>query len=388
MSLASLDADARRIAATVRRRSETGGRLRRRQMEIIAVIAVQSGLAAALAWWLAHDLLGNPSPVFAPSAAVGTIVAAVGQRARRTGVLLAGVGLGIAVGDGLILLIGTGPWQTGVVVCLAVGLALGLAGGSGTLVSQVAGTAVLIATLSPSDRNLELPRIVDAVVGSLVGLVVVALLLPLNPIRVLNRAAEPVVRALDGYLHTIATALRARDADQAQQALDGLRAMEPDVQRLREALSGAQEVVTIAPARWNRRTEFERYARAVTCVYWVIGDSLDLARRAAILIRHQEPMPAGLPDAVGTLSDAIRQLQQDCPRGRSLDAARQRAVQAAETAGQAQREGVRTYGNAVVTQVRVAAGDLLRATGCSSDDASRLIREAARRGESDDRTDN
>ncbi|MGK5671857.1 FUSC family protein [Micromonospora sp. URMC 106] len=356
-------------------------------MEIVAVIAVQSGLAAALAWWLAHDLLGNPSPVFAPSAAVGTIVAAVGQRARRTAVLLAGVGLGIAVGDGLIFLIGTGPWQTGVVVCLAVGLALGIAGGSGTLVSQVAGTAVLIATLSPSDRNLELPRIVDAVVGSLVGLVVVALLLPLNPIRVLNRAADPVVHALSDHLRAIAAALRAHDGDQAQHALDGLRAMEPDVQRLREALSGAQEVVTIAPARWNRRTEFERYARAITCMYWVIDDSQDLARRAAILVRHRERLPACLPDAVEILADAVRQLQQDCPRGRSLDAARHRAIRAAEAAGQAGREGVGAYGNAVVTQVRVAGGDLLRATGCSSDEAARLIRAAARLSESDDLTD-
>ncbi|MBM0202412.1 hypothetical protein JNW90_04240 [Micromonospora sp. STR1s_5] len=47
-------------------------------MEIIGLIALQAGLAAALAWWLAHDLLGNPNPVFAPTAAVGTIAAAIG----------------------------------------------------------------------------------------------------------------------------------------------------------------------------------------------------------------------------------------------------------------------------------------------------------------------
>ncbi|MBQ0906079.1 hypothetical protein [Micromonospora sp. U21] len=170
-------------------------------MEIIALIALQAGLAAALAWWLAHDLLGNR-------------------------------------------LIGAGSWQTGVIVALAIAVALGLAGRGGTVVSQVGGTAVLIATLSSSQRNLELLRIVDAVTGSLVGLVVVALLLPLplHPMRILNRAAAPIFDALGAYLREIETAMRNSDPERAVRALKGLRAMGPDVERLREALSG--------PRRW------------------------------------------------------------------------------------------------------------------------------------------
>ncbi|WFE53209.1 FUSC family protein [Micromonospora sp. WMMD1155] len=139
-----------------------------RQLEIILLIAAQAGLAAALSRWFAYSVLGNPNPVFAPTAAVGTIAAAIGQRGRRTLELLIGVGLGIAIGDGLVSLIGTGPWQTGVIVALAIAVALGLAGRGGTVVSQVGGTAVLIATLSSSQQNLELPRVVDAVTGSLV----------------------------------------------------------------------------------------------------------------------------------------------------------------------------------------------------------------------------
>ncbi|MEU5529460.1 FUSC family protein [Micromonospora chersina] len=85
-------------------------------MEVALVISVQAGLAAALAWWIGHRVLGNPSPVFAPSAAVGTIVAALGQRARRTFELLIGVGLGIAASDFLLAVLGHGFWQVGVIV--------------------------------------------------------------------------------------------------------------------------------------------------------------------------------------------------------------------------------------------------------------------------------
>jgi hypothetical protein len=72
---------------------------RRRHLEVTIVIAAQCGLAAALSWMAAHRLFGVAMPVFAPTAAVGTIVAALGQRARRTAELLVGVAGGILVSD-------------------------------------------------------------------------------------------------------------------------------------------------------------------------------------------------------------------------------------------------------------------------------------------------
>ncbi|AVT41142.1 hypothetical protein C6W10_03120 [Plantactinospora sp. BB1] len=355
--------------------------MRVRQLEIIAVIAVQAGLAAGLSWWIAHNLLGNPGPVFAPTAAVGTIVAAIGQRARRTVELLAGVGLGIVIGDGLIFLIGTGPWQTAVIVTLAIGVALGLVGRGGTVVSQVGGTAVLIATLSPSERDLELPRIVDAAVGSAVGLVVVALLLPLNPIRVVNRAAAPVFAILIGRLRDTGAALRERDVGRATQALDGLRGIEPDLRRLREAVSGAEEVVRVAPLRWRRRQEFERHARGVAELTRVIEGARDLARRAITVVDYREPIPHCLPDAIEMLASAVQELQHQARIGRDTGGASRRALVAARQGGRTRREGLHNFGDALVTQLRVCAADILRATGCPSRQAGRAVRRAARDGE-------
>ncbi|WP_238432702.1 FUSC family protein [Micromonospora tarensis] len=357
-------------------------------MEIIGLIALQAGLAAALAWWLAHDLLGNPNPVFAPTAAVGTIAAAIGQRTRRTVELLVGVGLGVAIGDGLVLLIGTGAWQTGVIVALAIGIALGLVGRGGTVVSQVGGTAVLIATLSSSQQNLEVPRVVDAIVGSLAGLTVVALLLPLHPMRVLHRASGPIFDALTTYLREIESAMRARDSDQSVHAMEGLRAMGPDVERLREALSGAEEVVTVAPARWQWRQHLERYDRGVEHLVRFIHSSRILARQAATMIKYQERLPQHLPDAIEALAQAVQQLQRETRTDKPHEQTRRLALRAAEEAGWATGAGLQNFGVTVATQARLAASDLLRATGCPVDEANRRVRQAARSAEQANRQDN
>lgn len=103
---------AKDLAAKARRHGGEAGRLRLRLFTIILFVAAQCGLAATLSWGLAHDVLGRPAPIFAPSAAVGTIVAALGQRALRTAEMLLGVGLGLLVSDFLIRSSGSGPGRS------------------------------------------------------------------------------------------------------------------------------------------------------------------------------------------------------------------------------------------------------------------------------------
>ncbi|MEV0723740.1 hypothetical protein AB0I37_13275 [Micromonospora purpureochromogenes] len=49
-------------------------------------------------------------------------------------------------------------------------------------------------------------------------------------------------------------------------------------------------------------------------------------------------------------------------------------------AGRAWAEGVRSYGDALVTDLRTAGSDLLRGTGCDPEDANRMVRQAALAG--------
>ncbi|MEU5724166.1 FUSC family protein [Micromonospora sp. NPDC047738] len=371
--------------AVTRARSQGGqaGRLRLRQLEVTAVISVQAGLAAALAALLAQYLLGPGAHVFAPAAAVGTIATAIGQRARRTFELLVGVGLGILVGDLLRFLLGSGSWQLGLVVALAIATALLVAGRGGALVGQAGGTAVLISALAPVRSGLELPRIFDALVGGLVGLAVVVLLLPVNPIRVLDRAAAPIFTVLTEQLDAVAHALTTRDADAAVRALERLRGLDADVGRLNEALTGAGEVVTLAPARWHRRALYHRYANGAAHLERLILYARSVARRSATALQYDEPIPAALPDAVSRLAAAARALRHAGRSGEDLDRTHQLTQESAQLAGRAWAQGVRSYGDGVITDLRTAASELLRATGCEPDDANRMVRTAAGAGEAE-----
>lgn len=108
---------------------------------------------------------------------------------RRASQLIVGVALGLAVGDLLIAVLGTGPRQTGVIVSLAIMVAVAVRG-SGALMIQAGGTAVLIATLTPIAPDLELPRTVNALLRGAVGLVILLVLAPLNPLRTVHRRPD------------------------------------------------------------------------------------------------------------------------------------------------------------------------------------------------------
>ena len=235
--------DRQRIALALvdlRRRSRDTLRDRVRRLRFSLILALQAGLAAALAWIASHELLGNPEPVFAPISAIGTLASGVGQRIRRTVELMIGIVVGIGIGDILIFLVGTGAWQLALVVFLAIMVSVFLGGGP-AVVTQAAATGVLIATLSPTVGNLEFPRMVNALVGGTCGLIVLALLLPLNPMRVVERAAGPGLEALADELIATARAIADRDAERAQAALDRLTRVEKHMDGLPEAMEGARE---------------------------------------------------------------------------------------------------------------------------------------------------
>ncbi len=337
-------------------------------------LAAQSGVAGGLAWFIAHDVLGEPAPFFAPIAAVVTLAVSVGQRLQRTAELVAGVALGIGIGDLLILLIGSGPWQLGLMVGLAVLVAAAL-GGSGPLVVQAAGSAVLVAAFSPSGAP-PYTRFVDALVGGAVGLGVMAVLLPLNPLTVVRRAAEPALDLLADGLHEIAGALADRDIARADAALTKLRAGEADFVAFTAAAAAARENVALAPARWRSRAAITQYVESADHLSYALRNVRVLVRRVQTALGDDEQVPAVLPGAVALLGDAVGLLRRELAAGVEPVATRERALRAAAESGRAYADGVGFSGGVVVAQVRSTVTDLLRASGIEYADAPRLVRRA------------
>ncbi|MFG2053171.1 aromatic acid exporter family protein [Micromonospora sp. NPDC048930] len=356
-------------------RSELTVRDRLRRMRAGLGLAAQAGLAAGLSWWVAASLLHIPQPVFAPISAVVTLAASVGQRLRRTVELVIAVAIGIGVGDLLLYLLGTGPWQLGLIVVLAV-LVAAFIGRSPALVVQAAATAVLIGTLTPSMPNVEAPRLVDALIGGAAALVVTAVL-PLSPLKVINRAARPALDLLADQLDATAAALERRDATRVQAALDRLRNNKKELGAFSEAAQGAQEATVLSPLHWDSRDDsLGRYARAVDPVDRAMRNSGTLIRRAVTLIQDEESIPPPMPAAVSALAEAVRTLRGEFTRGVAPDQARRQALRAVCEAGHAYRAGVGFSGAVVVAQVRTAVSDLLVASGVAQDDANSMVRRA------------
>ncbi|WP_406075595.1 FUSC family protein [Micromonospora sp. NBC_01638] len=373
-----MDVDGARIAEAteeLRQRGRATLHDRLHRLRMAGGLAVQAGLAAALAYLISHRYLGNPQPVFAPISAVGTLAASVGQRFRRTVELIIGVGIGVAVGDFLIYLLGTGAWQLGLVVTVAILFSI-FAGASVAIVIQAAATAVLIVTLSPVTKDLEIPRFIDALLGGGIALLVTAVLLPLNPLRVINRAARPALDLLAAQLDATADGLRKRDRAGIQLALDRLRNNKGELATLTEAVEGAKETAILSPARWHRRDELVHYAEAADPIDRAMRNTGTLIRRSVTLLEDEEPVPDPMPDAIGHLAESVRLLKHEFAAGEEPEKSRERSLRAVSEAGRAYGAGVGFSGNVVIAQIRTTASDLLVASGIEQEEANRCIRTA------------
>ncbi|GAA3777030.1 aromatic acid exporter family protein [Plantactinospora mayteni] len=373
-----IDLDETRIVhalGQLRERSQATVRDRWQTTRFNLMLAAQAGLAAGLAWAFSHDLLGNPDPLFAPISAIGTIASSVGQRLRRSVELIIGVAVGIGIGDLLIFVIGSGSWQLGIVVALAIVLTIFLGGGP-AVVNQAAATAVLIVVLTPATPDVELLRVLDALIGGFIALGVIALLLPVNPLRLVDRAARPALDRLADQLSETAEALETGDAARAQAALNRMTEIEEYMDGLAEALHGGRETTLLSPARWHRRGALSQYFEGAEFINHAVQNSGTLVRRAVTALEDGEPRPASLSASVAALAEAVRMLRRDLGTGTLPKAARECALRAVSAAGRAYDDGVGFSGSVVVAQVRTTASDLLRATGIERTEANRLVRWA------------
>ena len=367
-----------RLAATLTRaRARTIGSLRERarRVQVNLVLALQAGIAASVAWLIARQVIGHQVPFFAPISAVIVLSASNAQRLRRALELVVGVALGIAIGDALTLAVGTGTWQIGVIVPLAIIVAVFL--GSGTvMVAQAASSAVLVATLPPSTGGLNLERFVDALVGGLVGLLVLALILPLNPLAVVRRHARPVLSILADALIRTGIALANRDRQAVAPEARRLRLTEREVTAFRDAVNVGIETATLAPIRWRVRVPLNRYAESAEYLARGLRNARVLSRRAVSVLAENEPLPPALPEAVCRLGQAVRMLRRELERGDPAETTRRQALAAVRCAGEAYEAGVGLYGSVVVAQIRATAGDVIRATGGTDPEVERMVREA------------
>ena len=358
-------------------RSRVSMRTRLERLRVAWRSIFQASASAAIAWLIATELLGHPTPFFAPVAAIITLGITVGQRGQRAAEVAFGVALGIAVADLLVLQIGTGAAQLAVVVLLATSAAIFL-GSSQMLATQAAVSAALVATLQPPIDGFAFTRFFDALVGGGVALFVNAVLLPARPVEMVRRASRPVFEELAAALEDIAVAIDRRDGALAEAALQRARGIDELGALFAEAVDVSRETTRYAPPRRGSRGLVESYADAAGRVDLAVRNVRVLARGTIRALSLDENVP---PDVAGALRDLARAVDAlggalDDP-GRA-DEVREPALRAAAEASLVLERTGNMSVSVIVGQVRSTATDLLTATGMSYEDATETVRHAVR----------
>jgi len=343
---------------------------------------LQTAVAASAAWTLATVVLGHDTPFFASIAAVISLGVAVGQEGRRAAELVFGVACGLTVADLLVLAIGTGPIQIGVVVALAMAAAMLLGGGT-LLVTEAAVSGLLVVTLDPTTQGLSPDRFLDALVGSGVALSVSALF-PNDPRRMVERAVQPIFDELIDMLGETTAALHTDDLELAEHALSKARGIDARMNRLKEALAAGYGTARLSPPR--RRRDLGYLAH-----YAAVADQLDLAvrntrvltRSAVDMLQDGKHAPEQLSEALLDLARSVETLGAYLDRFDHLDT-RHFALQAAESATSALKERNDLETSMVVGQIQSTAADLLRASGMDYTESREALREAARHAYEDE----
>ena len=355
--------------------SRAGLRTRRERIVAGARPILHSAVAAALAWLVATELVGHEQPFFAPISAVITLGLTVGQRRRRAVELAIGVAMGIAIADALVAAIGTGTWQIGVVVALAM-IAAALVGGGSLLASQAGASAVLVATLQPPEGGFDFDRALDALVGGGVALVVSSLLLPVHPMRLVSESARPVLDRLVAALGQIATALTTRRPEAADTALLAVARVDGAHEHLLETLEAAGEAARLSPQRRGSLGGVDRFAVAAGELGRAIENVRALARGAVRAASLDDAIPPEAVEAVQELAGCAEAMK-DYLDGGEPEVAREAAVRAAALANAVLEATANLSAVHIVGQIRLTAVDLLRATGLERSRAQEAVRGAA-----------
>lgn len=271
------------------------------------IYALQAGFAAGLAYWASMTFFGHIQPFFAPMSVLIVLSTTGGERFRKSIELIVGCAIGVGLGDLLISVVGTGIWQIAVGVTAAV--LLGVTIDKGPLVAnQAAFASILVSTILPPGTEGGFNRMIDALVGGFVGLIVISIF-PESPLRAGRREIAKMMGIAASVLHDTAESLRTQDAARIQAALQKVRGTQGGINDMISAAKTGQEAVRISPLLWRQRRRIKSMIRILHPVDNCIRNTRVLARRAYVLVEDHDTVSDEQIALIEDLAEVIEQLQ-------------------------------------------------------------------------------
>jgi uncharacterized membrane protein YgaE (UPF0421/DUF939 family) len=334
---------------------------------------VQTPVAAGLAWYIAHNLLGHHDPFFAPVAAAVALSKVRVLRAQRALQLIVGVVLGIGVGTAVKAVAGpdaNGAVAIAVATLIAVAAAVSLGGGffeQGVLfVNQSASSAILMIAVTGTATGSE--RFSDALIGGGVTLVIVGVLFPAAPLPLIQHAAGQVFTALRDALAGLAHFADTGTTAGPEWALAAGQRIHDRLAGLDQARSDARQIAMLAPRRWPDRPRARRLSQQTAPLHLLAAPVLGLVHASIAPPTAPPPLDRALREALHELASALAILAAPAGATHVADATRAapHAAHARSLASDAQADDAARAGDAhsqlIARLIQTCADDTLRYT--------------------------
>lgn len=279
-------------------------RVRKRLLPIL-----QTGLAAGLAYWLAHSVVGHPQPFFAPISVVIIVGMSGGDRLTKSLDMALGCILGVLVGDLLFYRLGDGGWQIAVIVAGSL-LIASFFSKSVLVNNQAAIGAILIATIMPPDAEVTgIDRTVDAFIGCAVAIATIALI-PQAPLSSARAEVSKVMGIVSSVLDDVADGLKDRDPKIIDEALDLIRGSQTGIDDLAAAVKSGEEASTVSPFLWGQRRYMQSLSRVIPPVDNSVRTTRVLARRARVLVEDNDTVSDTQVEILDSLAHVCLELSE------------------------------------------------------------------------------
>jgi uncharacterized membrane protein YgaE (UPF0421/DUF939 family) len=218
----------------------------------------KSAVATIAAWLVAGWLIPGPLPVFAAIAALLVVQPSLNQSVAKAIERSVGVVAGVVIASALALVFGQATWVVLLAVVAALAVAWALRMTTGTA-NQVAISALLVLSLGAATPDYALDRVIETVIGAIIGFVVNLVFVPPVALAPAQRAIESLGAEVAASLDRLAGSLSVPESPgRLEELMITARLLRPMVASTEEAIAAAADSLTLNPRARRRREELER----------------------------------------------------------------------------------------------------------------------------------
>jgi uncharacterized membrane protein YgaE (UPF0421/DUF939 family) len=270
----------------------------------------KSAIATMAAWLIGGALFPEHPPIFAAIAALLVVQPSLNQSVAKAVERTVGVVAGVVVASLLALAFGQATWVILVAIAAALLIAWLLKMTTGTS-NQVAISALLVLGLGAATPSYAVDRVLETIIGAVIGFVVNLALVPPVALAPANRSVDALGDEIAASLERLAGALATPQTPQElEELMITARLMRPMVVSADAALTAAAESLTLNPRGRRRRDELERLEATLRRFSPIVTQAIGMTR--AVYDRHDDGLAA--EPAVRAIAEQLRRAAHDVRR--------------------------------------------------------------------------